>query len=99
MATSLFYVTDDKTRAIRANPELGVYRPQERAELRRGHFMLGRDGEVSNTISAAFETGERLGIGKGVPVSCEDFDFLVLVDFSKKVMGEIADAALAGYAR
>ena len=31
---------------------------------------------------------------EGVPVACEDFDFLVLVDFSKKVMGEIADAAV-----
>ena len=54
---------------------------------------------MSDAVSAAFETSERLGIGKGVPVACEDFDFLVLVDISKKVMGEIADAALAGYAR
>jgi len=99
MAASLFYVANDNTRAIRTDLEFGIYRLQKRAELPRRHFAFGRDGQMPDAITTAFEAGERLGIVKRMPVAREDFYFFVLADLAEKVMSEIADTAFTGNTR
>lgn len=99
MAAPLFNMADDEARAIRADSELGINRPQEVRQLRGRHLTLRRHGKMTDTVSAAFHRCERMSILKRLPIPRQNVNALVLGYFVQEVAGKVSNAAIAANAR
>ncbi|KQS72993.1 hypothetical protein ASG39_04540 [Rhizobium sp. Leaf371] len=72
-------VSDDEARAISADPELVVDRPDKGRQLYGRHRALGRDRKVADTVSAAFRRCERVGVVKRLAIPRQNVNTFVLV--------------------